>query len=68
MTPRWVDCEAGSDEYLPTLFGISHVLRVRSGLICFHYWPPSTVFQRWLLAKNSARLSTSEKTTGIVRT
>src|SRR4026207_2383541 len=67
MTPRWVDGEPGSDAYLPTLFGVSHVLRVRSGLICFQVCPASTVFHRWLFAKNSERLSTSENTTGMVR-
>src|SRR4026207_576557 len=68
MTPRCAGCDPGSDVYLPTLFGMSQDFRVRSGLICFHVWPPSTVFQRWLFAKKSDRLSTSEKTTGMVRT
>ena len=50
------------------LFGGSYVARVRSWLICFQFFPPSTVFQSTLLAKNSDVLSTSENTTGIVRT
>ena len=68
MTPRGCGFAAGSPRYLPTLFGVSQVDLVRSGLICFQLVPPSTVFQRWLFAKNSVRLSTCENSTGIVRT
>jgi hypothetical protein len=41
---------------------------VRSGLILVHDFPPFIVFHRWLFAKKSERLSTSENTTGMVRT
>ena len=68
MTPRWAGLADGSSLYLPTLAGTSQVLRVRSGLIWVHDWPPSRVFQRVFAAKKSVRGSTGENRTGWVRT
>src|SRR5690348_7822459 len=42
-TPRWLGLASLLLAYLPTLAGTFHVLRVRSGLICFQFVPPSSL-------------------------
>ena len=67
LTSAWLAVCTWS-RYLPTLFGTSCVLRVRSGLICFQLIPPSIVFHNTLVAKKSDFWSTCENTIGCVRT
>src|SRR5678816_4012084 len=67
MTPRCVGFAVSALRYLPIVAGASHVLRVRSLLICCQLRPPVAVFQSVFDAKNITCGSTVEKTTGAVR-
>ena len=66
-TPRCSGRAGSVPRYLPTFAGASHILRVRSGLICCQLRPPSRVFQTVFEAKKSVRGSVGEKTMGWVR-
>src|SRR3989442_12087029 len=67
MTLRGVGLAVPGVRNFPTDAGTSHVLRVRSGLIVCQLFPPVAVFQSAFDAKYITCGSSSEKTTGAVR-
>src|SRR6185312_1753093 len=67
-TPRSVGLASLLFAYLPTLAGTVQVLRVRSGLICFQFCPPSSLCHTVLEVKYRRCGSVGENRIGIVRT
>src|SRR5260370_41703165 len=67
MTPRRVAFAVSASRYLPTVAGMSHAARERSGLIFCQLLPPVTVFQSVFDAKYMMGGSTGEKAMGAVR-
>src|SRR3954462_8054729 len=67
ITPRCFGFASGVPLYLPTFDGTSHVLRVRSGLICVQLRPPFVVFHIMFAAKKRMCGSAGENAIGCVR-
>src|SRR5262252_4760939 len=67
MTPRCVGFAVSALRYMPIVAGVSHVARVRSGLIFCQLLPPLDVLHSVFDAKYMTCGSTPEKTTGAVR-